>query len=95
MWNIRGGKASALAAAALRQKDRTQKLSRMLPELSERLPLFPGEYQFVPALVTWLVEDLEIHEGVPVVPVLKLNTFLLDLDVQDEVFVSFTGDLPS
>ena len=93
MWNIRGGKASALETAAARQRERTQRLVELLPSLSPRLGLSPGRYHLVPAVVTWLVEELEIFDGVPVVPVFKLNTFLLDLDAEEDAFVSFVGDL--
>ncbi len=93
MWNVRGGKASALGTAALRQKERTQRLVELLPSLSARLRLSHGKYHLVPAVVTWLVEDLEIFDGVPVVPVFKLNTFLIELDAEEDAFVSFVGDL--
>ncbi len=92
MWSIRSGKTSALKRAAERQKERTQELSKELDILSNKLTrLTSGEYKLVPVLVTWLVEDVELHEGVPVVPIFKLNSFILDFDQYDDLIVSYLG----
>ncbi len=92
MWGIRGGKSSALRAAAEKQKERTMRLLAQHEQLSKRLrPIVPGEYEFFPILVTWLVEEVELHEGVPVVPVFKFNSFILDFDTYRDLIVSYTG----
>ncbi|RDE14298.1 MAG: hypothetical protein C4K48_06250 [Candidatus Thorarchaeota archaeon] len=94
MWGIRGGKSSALCEAAVKQKERTVRLLAQREKLSEKLrPVVPGDYEFFPILVTWMVEDVELYEGVPVVPVFKFNTFILDFDTYRDLVVSYTGRL--
>ncbi len=81
MWGDRSGKTSALAAAAEKQATRTSKLGTELERLQKKIGVLrPGEYNLLPAIVTWLVEDIQFHEGVPIVPIFKLNAFLLELD---------------
>lgn len=92
MWGIRSGKASALKRAAEKQKVRTRELSKELDRLSKKMNrLSPREYLLHPVLVTWLVEEVELHEGVPVVPVFKLNSFILDFDNYEDLIVGFSG----
>ncbi len=92
MWGIRSGKTSALRTAAEKQKKRTQELSEELEKLSLKMSdLRAREYQLFPILVTWLVEEVEIHEGVPVVPIFKLNSFILDLDQYEDIMISYSG----
>jgi hypothetical protein len=70
MWSVRGGKASALRTAAEKQKERTSRLTTQLDRLSKKIPsMTMGLYTIFPTIVTWLVEEVEMHEGVPVVPV--------------------------
>ena len=89
MWSIRSGKASALKTAAEKQKKRTLELSEELNKLSEKMgTLTERTYRLFPVLVTWLVEEVELHEGVPVVPIFKLNSFILDLDQYEDLVVS-------
>lgn len=92
MWSIRAGKAAALKKAAEKQKDRTKELSFELSNLSKKIGGLPaGDYQFIPVIVTWLVEEVELHEGVPVVPIFKLNSFILDLDQYDDIIATYLG----
>jgi hypothetical protein len=92
MWGVRSGKATALRTAAEKQKVRTQELSRELDRLSMKITnLTPGDYLLFPVLVTWLVEDVELHEGVPVVPIFKLNSFILDFYQYEDLMVSYLG----
>ena len=89
MWSIRSGKASALKTAAEKQKKRTLELSEELDKLSKKMgTLTERKYSLFPVLVTWLVEEVELHEGVPVVPIFKLNSFILDLDQYEDLVVS-------
>lgn len=92
MWGIRSGKASALKKAAEKQKIRTKELSEELDRLAKKIEkLSTREYQLLPVLVTWLVEEVELHEGVPVVPIFKLNSFILDVDQYEDLIVSYSG----
>ncbi|MHA2016510.1 MAG: hypothetical protein ACTSUH_12290, partial [Candidatus Thorarchaeota archaeon] len=95
MWASRTGKASALRQAAERQAERTRQLALDLNILRKKMPtLAPGPYDLYPVLVTWLVEDVVFHLGVPVVPVFKLNSFIVELPVYEEQVVSYRGELP-
>jgi hypothetical protein len=94
MWSIRGGKASALRTAAEKQKERTIRLTHQLEKLSKKIPsLTRGQYTIFPIMVTWLVEEVEMHEGVPVVPVFKLNGFIQDFEIYEDRIVSYDGIL--
>ena len=89
MWSIRSGKTSALKTAAEKQKKRTLELSEELDKLSKKMgALAEKTYRLFPVIVTWLVEEVELHEGVPVVPIFKLNSFILDLDQYEDLVVS-------
>ena len=80
MWAKRSGKVSALKAAAENQRIRTRRLGDQLDKLAEKLGgLKDGSYSLLPILVTWLVEEVEIHDGVPVIPIFKFNSFILNL----------------
>ncbi|MGY5881675.1 MAG: hypothetical protein RTV31_15595 [Candidatus Thorarchaeota archaeon] len=92
MWSVRGGKASALRTAAEKQKDRTNRLTSQLERLSKKIPsMTKGQYNIFPVMVTWLVEEVEMHEGVPVVPVFKLNGFIQDFEIFEDRVVSYSG----
>ena len=92
MWGVRSGKKTALKQAAEKQKIRTQELSNELDRLSSKMTnLDTREYRLFPALVTWLVEEVEFHEGVPVVPIFKLNSFILEFYQYEDFMVSYLG----
>jgi hypothetical protein len=94
MWGARPGKSSALVAAADRQKERTARLPDQIEKLSDKLPMMRnGVYGVIPVLVTWLVENMEFHNGVPIVPIFQLNSFLLDLPVYEDMIVCFEARL--
>ncbi|MHA1577921.1 MAG: hypothetical protein ACTSU3_11215 [Candidatus Thorarchaeota archaeon] len=94
MWSVRGGKASALRTAAEKQKERTIRLTTQLSRLSKKIPsMVKGQYTIIPVIVTWLVEEVEIHEGVPVVPVFKLNSFIQEFERYEDLIVSYSGQL--
>ncbi len=92
MWGVRGGKSSSLRTAVVKQKERTMKLVSLNEHLSKKLKIeMQGFYEFIPIIVTWLVEEVELHEGVPVVPVFKFNSFILDFDIYRDLIASYTG----
>ncbi|NWF96762.1 MAG: hypothetical protein HXY34_11530 [Candidatus Thorarchaeota archaeon] len=93
MWGVRSGKTGALRTAAQRQASRTERLVTMLPRIAERLGISGGTYHLYPVLVTWLIEDVEIADGVPIVPVFKFNSFILDIEMYDDFMVSYPGEL--
>ncbi|TFG32359.1 hypothetical protein EU528_03800 [Candidatus Thorarchaeota archaeon] len=92
MWSVRGGKTSALRTAAEKQKERTSRLTSQLERLSKKIPsMIKGQYIIFPTMVTWLVEEVEMHEGVPVVPVFKFNSFIQDFEIYEDRIVSYSG----
>ncbi len=94
MWSIRGGKKSALQVAAEKQKERTVRLTGQLDRLAQKIvTMKEGEYEFIPIIVTWLVEDVEMHDGVPIVPVFKFNSFVLNFESYQDFMVSIRGRL--
>jgi hypothetical protein len=96
MWGVRGGKASALKTAAEKQKTRTFELSQELQRLFKKIPsLAEDTYTIFPVIVTWLVEEVEFHEGVPVVPIFKLNSFIQELQHHEDLVVSYKGQMES
>jgi hypothetical protein len=96
MWGVRGGKASALKTAAEKQKTRTFELSQELQRLFKKIPsLAEDTYTIFPVIVTWLVEEVEFHEGVPVVPIFKLNSFIQELEHHEDLVVSYKGQMES
>ncbi|MFW9794001.1 MAG: hypothetical protein ACFFEE_06860 [Candidatus Thorarchaeota archaeon] len=94
MWGIRSGKISALKTAAEKQKERTLELTTEFERLSKKLiTLREGLYTIYPLIVTWLVEEVELHEGVPIVPVFKLNSFILDFHQYEDIIVHYVGEM--
>jgi hypothetical protein len=94
MWGIRTGKASALKTAAENQRVRTRRLGNQLDRLAEKFGgLKSGLYSLLPLLVTWLVEDVEIHEGVPVIPIFKLNSFILNLHQYEDMIAKTDANI--
>ena len=96
LWGVRSGKSSALKTAAENQNGRTYLLSTELDRLSKKmLTLQNGSYRLLPMVVTWLVEDVQFYDGVPIIPVFKFNSFVLQLPDYEEMIVSYTGKLSS
>jgi Holliday junction resolvase len=94
MWGARPGKSSALMLAADRQRERTARLPDQFEKLSSKIPkMRDGLYRVIPVLVTWLVESTEFQNGVPIVPIFQLNSFLLDLPVYEDMIVSYEARL--
>jgi hypothetical protein len=94
LWGTRGGKSAALRTAAENQRDRSARLTQEMERLSAKMTgMKPGTYKVFPVLVTWLVEDVEIHEGVCVVPIFRFNSFVVDMDQYEDLMVSYSGVL--
>ncbi len=90
MWGVRTGKSSALKSAAGRQRKRTARLCGEIERLADRIGgLHRGTYTLTPILVTWLVEEVILSEGVPIVPVFKLNSFILEISNYEDMMVCY------
>lgn len=80
-WSGGRHKKAALARAAEKQEDRIKELARFL-EKNLATRNFPEmrECNFFPMIVTWFEEDMIKTGDVFVVPVWKLNHFLVNLE---------------
>lgn len=74
-WGIRPGKATQLRCAAEKQAERASKLSKI-----KTLGTFWRQKSFHPVVVTLLQEDIIQESDVWIVPVFKLNDFLLNIE---------------
>ncbi len=73
-WGIRPGKKTQLRYAAEKQKERTEQLSRTTLLGSGK------ETAFHPMVITLMQEDIYQSEDVWIVPVFRLNDFLLNYE---------------
>ncbi len=83
---------SALKQAILQHKERTAFYGDIMHE------------DAVPVMVTLIEEEIHVYDGVPIVPVLKLNAFISELDSladgypfsgYEEEEILLPGDLPA
>lgn len=94
-WGIRASKSSQLKRAVDRHLERTEALASALPSLPEGMGLLEGgEVAVVPCLVTLLEESVLVYRGVPIVPTLKLNSFILELHSYLDSLSAFKASLP-
>jgi len=77
-WNRGRSKKSGIKLAAAMQKERTQQFEKFVSKnfIARDYVKLPGKAEFCPMLVTLFEEDLKEEDGVFVVPVWKLNSFL-------------------
>jgi hypothetical protein len=78
-WSGNRYRLSALKTAIRQHKERTEFYQNLTKENA------------VPIMVTLIEEEIKLYDGVPIVPILKLNTYLneLDKDTNDD---SCTGN---
>lgn len=72
-WDDRKGKASQLKIAARKQLERTGEMRKIKFLFADYSELFP-------VIITWFEENITKEQGVWIVPVFKLNSFLLEID---------------
>lgn len=46
----------------------------------------------VPVIVTLIEEEIQVYDGVPIVPVVKLNSFIGELDLQEGICPFYLSD---
>jgi hypothetical protein len=80
-WNKGRYKKSGLKNAVKAQKERVKQLKRILEEniMTRDVLDISEKLKTIPLIVTWFEEDLMEHDGVFIIPVWKLNQFLLSL----------------
>ncbi|HIE24255.1 MAG TPA: hypothetical protein EYP68_08530 [Candidatus Korarchaeota archaeon] len=73
---------SSLLESALQQIERTEAFSQALPEL-RRFELAIGRTILIPMVVCWISGGVGIFQGVPIVPLHSLNSYLTEFDPLD------------
>jgi hypothetical protein len=67
---------------------RTGKSSALRTAAKKMSGLARGQYILKPVLVTWMVEEVVFHDGVPIVPVFLLNSFLQDFAIYEDMIAT-------
>lgn len=80
-WNSGRYKKSSLKSAIIKQKERAKELEKFLKKniVAKKMLKVQKSSRFIPLLATWQEEDLVEYENILVVPVWKLNEFLLNI----------------
>jgi hypothetical protein len=82
-FGARLGKASVLRSASEKQLVRTQALADNIAQYQANLEILDWqEPVLLPVLVTMMLEDIQYHEKIPIVPAGSLNAFLLKFEEQ-------------
>lgn len=74
-WGERAGKVPQLRISARKQTERMVEWKKI--NFFNRIDSHP---RIIPMIITWLEEGIREDEGVWIVPVFKLNTFLLEIE---------------
>jgi hypothetical protein len=84
-WSGSRYRLSALKKAIEQHKERTTFYESIMNE------------DAIPLVVTLVEEEIHLYEGVPIVPILKLNSFISELDTraQGNTFCDYEDTLPS
>jgi hypothetical protein len=79
-WGRGRYKKFGLKDAVTKQKERIRQLKKMLKKniLTQEILNLPEKIKTIPLIVSWFEEDLVEHENVLIVPIWKLNKFLLN-----------------
>jgi Holliday junction resolvase-like predicted endonuclease len=80
-WSRGRYKKSGLVGAARKQEERVKQLGKFLKAnlLARKSLKLGSNYKIYPSVVTWLQEDLIKENETFVIPVWKLNSFLVDV----------------
>lgn len=76
-WNSGMYKKSALKKAIEDQKERAENFDQFLKGNEVAKKMLKIKKRTTPLIITWFEEDLTEHDGVLIVPIWKLNRFLL------------------
>ena len=71
----------AIKQAVVAQKKRAERLAQHISEGLKCHFSEEGITEVLPIIITWLEEQLRIHDGCAIVPIFKLNRFLISLDL--------------
>jgi len=77
-YGVRLGKASSLRTASEDQLHRTQALAGSFAKFQANLGCLDWQHTIlIPIVVTMMIEDLQFHDRIPIVPASLFNAFLL------------------
>jgi Holliday junction resolvase-like predicted endonuclease len=89
----RGLKPSALRRIVEAQVERTRALANTLPAATLQIECAQWEKaKFIPVILSLIPSSLKFYDDVPVVPVLQLQDFLMQLPAQVEALTYFVKD---
>jgi hypothetical protein len=74
-WSGNRYRLSALKKAIEKHKDRTEFYSNLTKEKS------------IPVIVTFIEEDIKFYEGMPIIPIFRLNSFINEFE-RDAIMIS-------
>ena len=91
-WH-RGLKPSALRRIVEAQVDRTRALANTLPAAALKIECAKWEKaKFIPMILSLISSSLKFYDNVPVVPILQLQDFLMQLPAQVDELTYFVKD---
>jgi hypothetical protein len=69
-------------------------LKRAIAQHRERAAFYGAvtDEDAVPVIVTLIEEEVHVYDGVPIVPVLRLNSFISELDLQAGGIAGYSFD---
>jgi len=77
---------------------RLSALKKAIEQHKERTTFYESitNEEAIPLVVTLIEEEIHVYEGVPIVPILKLNSFIheLDKDADGDSFRDYDDDMP-
>jgi len=89
----RGMKYSALRRIAERQSERTFALAETLPSPALKIKCVSwNKAKFIPVILSLIPSNLKFYDGIPVVPILRLQDFLIKLPAYIESLKYFTKE---
>jgi Holliday junction resolvase-like predicted endonuclease len=90
-WN-RSGRAAMVDVVRM-QVERTVSLARYLPEPRDRLGVARWrEVKFIPLVLILSNTSFKISDGVPIIPIFHLNSFLNEMQAYNDKLIFFQGE---
>lgn len=76
---------------------RLSQLKRAIEQHKERTEFYANltNEAVVPIIVTLIEEDIKFYEGIPIVPIFRLNSFINETEKEDVSDAAFLGSDPS
>jgi Holliday junction resolvase-like predicted endonuclease len=85
-YGVRLGKATALRTASEAQLQRTEALAEHIAQFQAELGCLEWQQiTLIPIVVTMLIEDIQFHDRIPIVPASFFNAFLLGYEEKFDI----------